>query len=95
MRPIDKTAILAAAFAIATERGVRAVTRSAVARRAGVSTGVISKAHGTMGALRREVMREAVRREHHAVIAEGLATGDPEARAAPDEVRAAAAASLV
>jgi hypothetical protein len=47
-----------------------------------------------MSALRREIMREAVRVECLAVVAQGLAVRDPHAMAAPAELRQRAARHL-
>ena len=83
-----------AAVHVAATEGLAAVTRSRVAEAARVSPGTVSNAYGSLPALRDEVMREAVRVPVLSILAQGLAMGDPIARAAPEPVRAAALASL-
>lgn len=90
-----KAALLAAALALA-ERGHYAhITREAIATSAGVSSGLVSKYLGTMPAMRRTLMRHAVKACNLAVIGQGLSAGDRYAKSAPPGVRAAAAARLV
>jgi len=83
-----------AAVAVAGAEGLAAVSRSRVAEAARVSLGTVSNAYGTMQALRDAVMHEAVSRPILSILAQGLAMGDPIARAAPEPVRQAALASL-
>ena len=79
---------------VAERDGLAAVTRSIVAREARVVPATVSNAYGSMPALRDALMREAVSRPVLSVLAQGLAMGDPIARAAPEHVRQAALASL-
>lgn len=74
--------------------GLAAFSRSRVAAYARCSLGTVSNAYGSMQALRDAVMREAVTRPILSVLAQGLAMGDPIAKAAPEPVRQAALASL-
>lgn len=86
--------ILEAALSLAGERGYRRVTRSDVADRAGVATGSVNNAYGTMDGLRDEIMRVAVERNLAAIVAQGLADSHPAARAAPQSLKDSALASL-
>lgn len=95
--------ILNAALALADRHGLRHLTRSAVAREAGVSAGSVSNFgreqsdqspdRDHMSRLRAAVMRAAIDRGILSVLAEGVATGDPVAMAAPADLRATALAS--
>lgn len=91
---IRKAEILDAALAVACAEGLRGATRDLIAARVGVSPALISMHYSTMDQLRRAVMRAAILREVLPVVAEGLAMRDPHALAAPDDLRARAAASL-
>jgi AcrR family transcriptional regulator len=86
--------VLEAALEIAKERGYASLTRDGIAERAGVASGSVNNAYGTMEKLRDAVMAEAVRRELTAIVAAGLAVGHPAARAAPDGLKNLALASL-
>jgi AcrR family transcriptional regulator len=86
--------ILAAAVEAARDHGYTRLTREQVAARIGVAPSLIPHYMGTMSALRREIMREAVRVECLAVVAQGLAVRDPHAMAAPAELRQRAARHL-
>jgi AcrR family transcriptional regulator len=86
--------ILDAAVELAGERGYRRVTRSDVADRAGVATGSVNNAYGTMDGLRDAIMSAAVTRQLAAIVAQGLADGHPAARAAPQTLKDSALASL-
>jgi len=87
--------ILDAAYSIATEHGWNALTREAVANLAGIATGSVNVAWGTMDGLRAAVMQRAVERNHLPTIVVGLVQGYPEAQAAPRELQAKALASLI
>lgn len=86
--------IVVEATLLAATHGYRAVTRDMVAKAVGCSTGLITHRFGTMPQLRRAVMRYAIRHAVLAVIAQGLAAGDPHARKAPDELKQKALAAL-
>lgn len=70
------------------------MTRECIAIAAGVSPALVSLRLGTMEALRRSVMRAAVKREVVPVVAEGLAAGDAQAKKASDELKKRAADHL-
>lgn len=86
--------ILQAALAEARVDGYQWITRNAIAARAGVSTGAVSLAYGGLVALKREVMREAVRTGDAAIIAQGLADGSTIAKSAPQALKDRAAELL-
>lgn len=86
--------ILDSALELAELRGYRAITREQVAERAGVATGSVNNAYGNMEGLRDAVMAAAVERRVPGVVAQGLADGHPAARAAPQDLKDSALASL-
>lgn len=92
---LRKDRILQAALAVATSLGIDKMTRAEISEQAGVSTGLITRSFGTMIALKRDVMRAAVKMELLPVIAQGLASGDRHACKAPEELKQRAANSLV
>lgn len=95
MHPADRIAqILSAALVVASKVGYARLTREDIAQRAGVPASLISYHLGTMPALRRKIMREAIRTECLPVVAQGLAIRDRFALKAPAELRARAVASL-
>lgn len=95
LSPALRTAeLLNVAVSVAEARGWRVMTRDCIAVAAGVSPALISARLGTMDALRRSVMRAAVRQRVVAVVAEGLAAGDAQARKAPDDLKRLAADHL-
>lgn len=86
--------ILAVSLRLAAKHGYRNITRDQIAIGAKVPPSLISYHLGTMIELRRHIMREAVRRECLAVIAQGLAAQDKHAAKAPPHVRQEALDSL-
>lgn len=82
--------ILDVALRHASAKGLAAITRAEIAEEAGIATGIVNAAYGTMQQLRRAVMRAAIEREVLAVVAGGLAAMDPQALKAPQELRARA-----
>lgn len=90
-----KTEILSAALELAKTEGLAGVTRAGVAERAEVATGLINAHYGTMNQLRRAIIGEALRVRCLPVLAQAMAMGDPRALGAPEELRRAAALSIV
>lgn len=86
-----------AAFQLAKEkRSILGVTRLDVAERAGVSEGTVSNVFGPMDEMRKEIVREGIRRKDAQVVGLGLALGNFDARNVPDpELKRAALATLV
>ena len=76
-----------AAMAVAREVGYQGVTRNMIAARAGTSDALVTKRLGTTDEIAQLIMNEAVTRRDLTIIAQGLATNDPIAIAAPEELR--------
>lgn len=91
---IRRAQILEFAVQAAREHGYQRITRDDVARRAGVSTGLVTRYFNTMPQLKRAVMRYAVRHEILEIVAQGLAAADPHARKASQELKQRAIATL-
>lgn len=86
--PAARTAeLLKVALNLAAAEGWRTLTRDRIAQVAGVSPALVSVRLGTMEALRRSVMRAAVKDRVVAVVAEGLLVGDKQARKADTSLR--------
>lgn len=92
---LRKEQLLDTAIELAIEGNYSKTTRDAIAERAGVSMGLVTKYFGTMQQLRTEIMRAAVKRGISHIIAQGLANGDDRASKAPAELKAKAATLLV
>lgn len=90
-----KTDILEAAVLLARETGYTNVTREQIAERVGVSGPAIQYHFGNMAQLRRDLMRRAVKAGDLAVIAQGLAAADPQARKADEGLQRRALDALV
>lgn len=91
---VRKEQILTAAVAQAAKLGYQNVTREAVANAAECAPATVSLYFNTMAQLKRAVMRAAIHTRVLPVVAQGIALGDPQAKKAPDELKAAALASL-
>jgi DNA-binding transcriptional regulator YbjK len=91
---LRKKQILTAALDMAVVHGYQNITRGLIAERANVSVGLITRYFGTMKNLKRAVMRAAVNSEVLAVVAQGLANGDEQAKKAPQEVKEKAIALI-
>lgn len=91
MTPAERTRQLtAAALRAAATSGWRTLTREQIAAAAGVSPALVSARLGTAEAIRRAVMRAAVRERCVPVVAEGLAARHPQALRADAALRDAA-----
>lgn len=90
-----KAQILGAALIACQSAGFSRVTREQIASLAACPPTLISYYFGTMQALRRAIMREAVASECLPVIAQGLALRDPHALKAPEDLRRRALTSLI
>lgn len=86
-KKIDTSTVLAAAVLVAKRDGFNKLTREEIARIAGVSTGVVSQAFGSMIKLKRTVMRHAIKAEEIEIIAVGLGMRDKTAMKAPEELK--------
>lgn len=80
-------AMMAAALAISECRGWATLTHEAVARQIGVSPSLVKVRFGSADALRRAVMRAAVRERRVGVVAQGLAVANRDARRADEALR--------
>jgi len=74
-------------MAVAREIGYQQVTRNLIAERAGTSDALVTTRLGTTDEIAQLIMREAVIRRDLTIIAQGIATNDPIAIAAPEELR--------
>ncbi len=102
---VRKKQILDEAVKQAARVGYQNIKRQDIATALGVSAGLVSLHFSTMVQLKRDVMRAALATANGkdgtrevpralAIIAQGLATGDKQARRAPDIVKAAASSTL-
>jgi DNA-binding transcriptional regulator YbjK len=91
---LRKDYILAVAVDMAKAVGYHKLTRDAVAEKAGVSMGLVTRYFGTMKRLRRDVMRRAIKEGIPEIVAQGLANSDEHAKKAPAELKATAATLL-
>lgn len=87
--------ILKSAAIIAKRDGFNNMTRDAIAKKAGVSTGTVSQSFGTMIKLKRSVMRYAIDHEMLDIIAVGLGVKDKTAIKASDNLKQRALATLL
>jgi AcrR family transcriptional regulator len=86
--------IVSIALTMAEKHGLQHVTRERIAKQSDVSEALVSYHLGTMGNLRRRLVREAIKRPCLKVLAQALAAGDSHAQKAPDELKKKALASL-
>lgn len=91
---IRKENILKAALKLAAVGNYLVVTRDEIAKAVGVTGPALQYHFGTMARLRNELMRYAVRHRHPRVVAQGLATRNPQALKADDELKQLAKAAL-
>ena len=83
--------LLDVALRLAEKNGLHALTRDSIAAEAKVSPALVTARLGTMEAMRRSVMRAAIRHRCLRVVAEGIVSGDKHARKADPSLRQAAA----
>ncbi len=86
--------LLNAALRLAETHGYDRVSRRMVADACGCSDALLSH-YWTAPGLQAAILGLAVERGNHAVLAQGLSARHPTALAAPEGLRAAAAASLL
>jgi len=95
LKPVNRAGeILDAALVVAVTKGYNTMTRDDIALKAGCSIGLISLRWATMPALKRAVMREAVKNSVLPIIAQGIVARDALALNAPIKVRKLAVATL-
>jgi AcrR family transcriptional regulator len=86
LKPPDRRARILQAAVLLAGRGrgkYLALTRREVARAARVSPALVSHYWGCMPELRKEIMREAIRKEILSIVAQGVGCGCPIATGAP------------
>ena len=89
-----RQAILVAGVQEAEEIGFQRFSIVGVAERAACSRGLVHYHFDSIEALRKAVMLQAIRNKNLAIIAEGLATGDKQARLVKEPLRSRAARSI-
>ena len=88
--------ILIAAMRLARRPGGwAALTRARIATEARCADSLVSQRLGSMDVLRRTLMKTAIKHEYFDLIAQGLAAGDPSARALSPILKHKAVATLV
>jgi len=94
-KPDDRKAqILAEAVRQARFVGYQNIRRENVAKALGLSVGMVNHTFTTMALLKRAVMGAAIAQRIPEIVAQGLAAKDPRAMNAPDDLKAAARATL-
>ena len=91
---LRKENILAVALPLAAKRGYTNITRDEIAAAVGVTGSAIQYHFGTVGKLRTEIMRYAVKQRHARVVAQGLAVRDPRAMKADKGLKQLARAAV-
>lgn len=86
--------ILSAALALAEKQGYRNLTLQQIADAAGVSKGLPMVYFGTMTAIRRAIVREAVRTCNLKVVAQALVAADPHVKKADPDLKSKALAAV-
>jgi AcrR family transcriptional regulator len=86
-----ETLLLNAAIERAKRIGYAKLTRDGIAEEAGVATGLVSYHLGSMKDILHAVMRKAIKDQVVEVVAQGLASGDEQAKKAPPDLRTRAA----
>ena len=95
MKPKDRKAhLLAAAVDAADKYGYHKFNRDHIAEFSGTSSTLITAYYNTVTQLKRAVMRSAIKTERLKIIAEGIVTGDPQAKKADPELRVRALLSI-
>lgn len=96
LAPKERNAsILDAALRMARLHGYQRITRADIAMAAECSEALVSSYLGTMIAVRRAVIRAAIKQKDLIVLAQALAAKDAHAQKAPENLRRAAVATLV
>jgi hypothetical protein len=89
-----KAKILAAAIKLSEELGYTNVLKRHLSAKLGIGMGTVNSNWGTMRALRKAVVLEAIATENNVIIAQALVAGDLTARRLSAERRTAALAAL-
>jgi len=91
---VRKAALLKVSLDLAAKHGIHHITRDMIALAGDVSPGLVSQYLGTMDALRKLVMREAVKQQVVPVVAQGIANRDRATLKVSDELKQKALAYL-
>lgn len=83
-----------AALEVAVTHGYLHMTRDDIAVKAECSPTLVPRYLGTMPALRKVIMKRAIKEGNLAIIVQGLASKDPLCAKLPDDVKKRAAALL-
>lgn len=83
----NKQKILDAAIELASECGINNITRRDVAKKAQVSTGLVSYHFGEMCDLMNTIMHVAVEKGHSRLIVQGVGIHHPTVMKAPADIR--------
>lgn len=88
-----KEQLLCAALTVAERVGYNKLNRLMIVAELGgnITDGLVSRYFGQRHSLRQAVLHAGIQRQNLTILAQGLAAGDPTARAAPKELRKAAA----
>ena len=78
--PLNKARILAAAVKLAEEMGYTNVLKRHIAVKLNIGMGTVNSNWGTMKALRKAVVLEAIETSNNTIIAQALVAGDLTAR---------------
>lgn len=84
---LRKDQILNIAIEMAKTGGYHKISRDSIAKKAGVSQGLVSNSFHTMKQLRRAIMRAAIHRKIPEIVAQGIANQDDQAKKAPPELK--------
>ena len=90
-----KDRILDAAIALSEKIGYQRITRDGIAVEVGCAQGSVNLHYGTLNQLQRAVVSAAIARKNLNILAQALAAGHPKAQNAPQELRIAAANSII
>ena len=90
-----KERILDAAIILSLKHGYQRITRDGVAAEAGCAMGSVNSHFGTLAQLQRAVISAAIARKNLNILAQALAANHPKALNAPQELRIAAASSII
>lgn len=91
---VRRDQILTAALSLASASHYLRLTRDQIATKLGLSGPAVQYHFGTMGQLRTDLMRAAVKRQHLVVLSQGLLAKDKHAEKASEELRGRALASV-
>lgn len=86
--------IMRAALTLSEKYGYKNIKRGEIAAKAKCSPALVSSHFGNMEELRKAIMKCAIKQGRHKIVLQGLATNDPIAKKASDDVKEAASKSV-